>query len=143
MHISIFWNYNISFGTLYLQDVQDVLRALDYVISKGLVDPKKVAVTGGSHGGFLSTHLIGQVLIQTICANFSLNNCQALIIMLVQRWKLYEYFIKFQDKPKKQNKCSDVLYAFIACIRVGGIWICHCFKLLMQCARKYEICMWH
>lgn len=42
------------------QDVADVLRALDLVIAKGLVDAKKVAVLGGSHGGFLSAHLIGQ-----------------------------------------------------------------------------------
>ncbi|XP_072978662.1 acylamino-acid-releasing enzyme 1 [Typha angustifolia] len=42
------------------QDVQDVLTALDYVIDKGLVDASKVAVLGGSHGGFLTTHLIGQ-----------------------------------------------------------------------------------
>lgn len=44
-----------------LQDVNDVLTALDHVISKKLADPSKVAVLGGSHGGFLTTHLIGQV----------------------------------------------------------------------------------
>ncbi|XP_020244882.1 acylamino-acid-releasing enzyme 1-like isoform X2 [Asparagus officinalis] len=42
------------------QDVNDVLTALDYAIEKGLVDASKVAVLGGSHGGFLTTHLIGQ-----------------------------------------------------------------------------------
>lgn len=48
--------------TLYFeQDVNDVLAAIDYVIDMGLADPSKIAVTGGSHGGFLTTHLIGQV----------------------------------------------------------------------------------
>ncbi|MCO5570642.1 hypothetical protein L7F22_024369 [Adiantum nelumboides] len=42
------------------QDVADVLRALDLVVAKGLADSEKVAVLGGSHGGFLSAHLIGQ-----------------------------------------------------------------------------------
>nr|XP_019709014.1 acylamino-acid-releasing enzyme 1 isoform X1 [Elaeis guineensis] len=47
-------------GKVGTQDVNDVLAALDYVTGKGLVDVSKVAVLGGSHGGFLSTHLIGQ-----------------------------------------------------------------------------------
>jgi acylaminoacyl-peptidase len=46
----------------YKQDVNDVLTALDLVIKRGLIDPSRVAVVGGSHGGFLTTHLIGQVL---------------------------------------------------------------------------------
>lgn len=44
-----------------LQDVNDVLAAIDHVIGKGLADPSKISVLGGSHGGFLTTHLIGQV----------------------------------------------------------------------------------
>ncbi|KAJ8627118.1 hypothetical protein MRB53_020425 [Persea americana] len=47
-------------GKVGSQDVGDVLAALDYVIERGLADPSKVAVLGGSHGGFLTTHLIGQ-----------------------------------------------------------------------------------
>ncbi|KAB8112754.1 hypothetical protein EE612_051449, partial [Oryza sativa] len=47
-------------GNIGSQDVNDVLTALDFVIKKGLIDASKVAVVGGSHGGFLTTHLIGQ-----------------------------------------------------------------------------------
>ncbi|KAJ3673879.1 hypothetical protein LUZ60_005871 [Juncus effusus] len=47
-------------GKIGSQDVNDVLGALDYVTEKGLIDGNKVAVVGGSHGGFLTTHLIGQ-----------------------------------------------------------------------------------
>lgn len=43
------------------QDVNDVLTAIDHVIDLGLASPSKIAVLGGSHGGFLTTHLIGQV----------------------------------------------------------------------------------
>jgi len=47
-------------GKVGSQDVQDCLMALDYVINEGLIDASKVAVVGISHGGFLTTHLIGQ-----------------------------------------------------------------------------------
>jgi acylaminoacyl-peptidase len=48
-------------GNVGHQDVGDVLTALDHVIENGLANPAKVAVIGGSHGGFLTSHLIGQV----------------------------------------------------------------------------------
>lgn len=51
---------------MLLQDVSDVLTALDYVIDKKLADPSKIFVVGGSHGGFLTTHLIGQVKVHFI-----------------------------------------------------------------------------
>ncbi|KAG0451098.1 hypothetical protein HPP92_026601 [Vanilla planifolia] len=47
-------------GKIGSQDVNDVLSALNFAIERGLVDESKVAVLGGSHGGFLTTHLIGQ-----------------------------------------------------------------------------------
>lgn len=47
-------------GKVGSQDVNDVLTAIEHVISKQLVDPSKITVLGGSHGGFLTAHLIGQ-----------------------------------------------------------------------------------
>ncbi|KAI8561214.1 hypothetical protein RHMOL_Rhmol04G0320800 [Rhododendron molle] len=47
-------------GKVGSQDVNDVLTAIDHAIDMGLADPSKVSVLGGSHGGFLTTHLIGQ-----------------------------------------------------------------------------------
>lgn len=48
-------------GRVGSQDVNDVLAAIDHVIGMGLADPSKIAAVGISHGGFLTTHLIGQV----------------------------------------------------------------------------------
>ncbi|CAM8918225.1 unnamed protein product [Rhodiola kirilowii] len=47
-------------GNIGTQDVNDVLAAVDHVIHLGLADASRISVLGGSHGGFLSTHLIGQ-----------------------------------------------------------------------------------
>ncbi|OIW07711.1 hypothetical protein TanjilG_19654 [Lupinus angustifolius] len=47
-------------GRVGSQDVNDVLSAIDHVINLGLASPSKITVTGISHGGFLTTHLIGQ-----------------------------------------------------------------------------------
>ncbi|MCE0481374.1 hypothetical protein HAX54_039076 [Datura stramonium] len=41
-------------GKIGSQDVNDVLAAIDHVIEKGLADPSKIAVLGGSYGGFLT-----------------------------------------------------------------------------------------
>uniref|UniRef100_A0A3B4UTK7 Acylamino-acid-releasing enzyme n=1 Tax=Seriola dumerili TaxID=41447 RepID=A0A3B4UTK7_SERDU len=48
-------------GQIGNQDVKDVQRAVLTVLQSDLtLDPKRLAVIGGSHGGFLSCHLVGQ-----------------------------------------------------------------------------------
>uniref|UniRef100_A0A3P9L8J5 Acylamino-acid-releasing enzyme n=1 Tax=Oryzias latipes TaxID=8090 RepID=A0A3P9L8J5_ORYLA len=48
-------------GNIGSQDVKDVQRAvLAALWSDEALDPKRVAVIGGSHGGFLCCHLVGQ-----------------------------------------------------------------------------------
>ncbi|XP_056241966.1 S9 family peptidase isoform X1 [Seriola aureovittata] len=48
-------------GQIGNQDVKDVQRAVLTVLQSDLtLDPKRLAVIGGSHGGFLSCHLAGQ-----------------------------------------------------------------------------------
>ena len=50
------------------QDVDDCMACLDAAVSAGLVDPARTAVVGGSHGGFLAAHLIGQFPDRFYCA---------------------------------------------------------------------------
>ena len=38
---------------------QDIMNAVDYMIDKGLVDPKRMAATGGSYGGFMVSWIAG------------------------------------------------------------------------------------
>uniref|UniRef100_A0A3B3R6Q7 acylaminoacyl-peptidase n=1 Tax=Paramormyrops kingsleyae TaxID=1676925 RepID=A0A3B3R6Q7_9TELE len=47
-------------GNVGDQDVRDVQHAVESLIKLGEIDEQKVAVSGGSHGGFLACHLIGQ-----------------------------------------------------------------------------------
>ncbi|BFZ08835.1 hypothetical protein BsWGS_11875 [Bradybaena similaris] len=47
-------------GTIGTQDVRDVESAMVEVLAKGVADGNRLLVFGGSHGGFLLTHLIGQ-----------------------------------------------------------------------------------
>ncbi|GKA42209.1 acylamino-acid-releasing enzyme-like protein isoform X1 [Tanacetum coccineum] len=51
---------SITIRRVCLKDVNDVLTAIDHAIDTGLANPSKISVLGGSHGGFLTTHLIGQ-----------------------------------------------------------------------------------
>ncbi|XP_063065004.1 acylamino-acid-releasing enzyme [Engraulis encrasicolus] len=47
-------------GRVGTQDVLDVQYAVESVLTQGCFDEQKVAISGGSHGGFLACHLIGQ-----------------------------------------------------------------------------------
>eukprot|EP00931_Biecheleriopsis_adriatica_P061072 TRINITY_DN36705_c0_g1_i2.p1 TRINITY_DN36705_c0_g1~~TRINITY_DN36705_c0_g1_i2.p1 ORF type:complete len:753 (+),score=117.32 TRINITY_DN36705_c0_g1_i2:8-2266(+) len=47
-------------GKVGCQDVQDCMAALENVLETGDFDDNRVAVVGGSHGGFLTAHLIAQ-----------------------------------------------------------------------------------
>ena len=57
-------------GRIGRQDVCDCLAALDAAIAHGMADASRVAVVGGSHGGFLGAHLIGQAPTRFVSACF-------------------------------------------------------------------------
>jgi dipeptidyl aminopeptidase/acylaminoacyl peptidase len=41
-------------------DLKDVLAAKDFLVASGYVDPKKVGITGGSYGGFMTLMALGK-----------------------------------------------------------------------------------
>ena len=82
-------------------DVKDVIDCIKYLTDKNLVDGSKLVLWGGSHGGFLVTHLSGQY------HNFNFKACIArnpvidISSMLegtdIQDWNYFEAFGK--SKP--------------------------------------------
>ena len=47
-------------GDMGGKDAQDNLAGVDHLIAQGIADPKRIGVTGGSYGGFMSSWLITQ-----------------------------------------------------------------------------------
>jgi dipeptidyl aminopeptidase/acylaminoacyl peptidase len=48
------------FGDIGGAEATDHLSGIDNLVAQGLADPKRLCVTGGSHGGFMTSWLIGQ-----------------------------------------------------------------------------------
>ncbi|KAJ6438379.1 prolyl oligopeptidase family domain-containing protein [Purpureocillium lavendulum] len=48
------------FGDMGGKDVDDYMTGIDHLIELGLVDPKRLGVTGGSYGGYMSAWIITQ-----------------------------------------------------------------------------------
>ncbi|KAJ1295586.1 hypothetical protein BS78_01G234800 [Paspalum vaginatum] len=100
-------------GNIGSQDVNDVLMALDLVTKSGLIDPSRVAVVGGSHGGFLTTHLIGQAP-DTFVAAAARNPVCNLSLMVgttdIPDWCFVEIYGKegkkyFSESPSVDDLC--------------------------------------
>jgi len=52
--------YNAALGEWGLADAKDFLEPLDELVAEGLADPKRLAVTGYSYGGFMTCYLTGR-----------------------------------------------------------------------------------
>jgi dipeptidyl aminopeptidase/acylaminoacyl peptidase len=48
------------YGDLGGSETGDTLSGIDALVKRGIADPKRIGVTGGSHGGFMSSWLITQ-----------------------------------------------------------------------------------
>ncbi|XP_063961640.1 acylamino-acid-releasing enzyme-like isoform X2 [Lytechinus pictus] len=107
-------------GFVGTNDVRDVQTAVEAVLEEGLADPERVAVTGVSHGGFLSTHMIGQYPdFYKVCA---VRNPVTNVAVMpgetdIPSWAMTEAGIDFDFKMvpsaemyAKMFKCSPMAY---------------------------------
>ncbi|CAB9516814.1 Acylamino-acid-releasing enzyme [Seminavis robusta] len=62
-------------------DVKDVVHAVKHVAESGLVDPARLGICGGSHGGFLTGHCIGQYpdLFKAACTRNPVTNIASMM----------------------------------------------------------------
>ena len=62
-------------------DVLDVVHAVNHIAKAGQVDPQRLAICGGSHGGFLTGHCIGQFpdLFKAACMRNPVTNIASMI----------------------------------------------------------------
>lgn len=51
---------NSLLGNIGRQDVDDVQSVVEHIVASGTVNKDKIVLVGGSHGGFLTLHAIGQ-----------------------------------------------------------------------------------
>ena len=67
---------NSLLGNIGINDVEDCGKLTKMVLEKypDLIDERKIGVTGGSHGGFLSGHLIGSIAFRDLYGAASVRN---------------------------------------------------------------------
>lgn len=103
------------------QDVLDIKQALDEVLEKDSFNREKLLVMGGSHGGFLTVHLIGQfpdLFKAAICRNPVINIASMVGSSDIPDWCFietgYEIFnfknLGDPDAYKKMFECSPIKY---------------------------------
>lgn len=107
-------NIESLLGNIGTQDVLDVKHAVDWLIKEGKVDQNRMAVTGGSHGGFLSCHLIGQfpeLFKVAVVRNPVFNLTTLLGTSDIPDWAYTEMGLKFEaNLPMDAEMCS-LLYS--------------------------------
>ncbi len=96
------------------KDSQDILMGLDSVVSEGYIDPERVAVTGGSYGGFMTFWLIGhtarfrcavsEVPVSNLLSFFGTSDIGA-------TWGEMEWEANPWDDPDRLLRHSPLMYA--------------------------------
>lgn len=95
-------------GNIGSQDVADVHQATMEAIEKFNIDPKRVFVKGGSHGGFLTLHLIAQypdVFRAAVARNPVCNIVANAVASDIPDWSYSESGLPFsyKSKPEPEN----------------------------------------
>lgn len=96
------------------KDSEDILLGLDHAIEQGFIDPDRVAVTGGSYGGFMTNWLIGHTprfrcAITEVCVSnlFSFYGTSD----IGATWGELEWGVTPWDDPCKLLRQSPLMYA--------------------------------
>ncbi|MGQ0570469.1 MAG: prolyl oligopeptidase family serine peptidase, partial [Armatimonadota bacterium] len=96
------------------KDSQDILSGLDHAIAQGFIDPERMAVTGGSYGGFMTNWLIGHTsrfrcAITEVCVS-NLHNFYG-TSDIGATWGEVEWGANPWDDPRTLLEHSPVMFA--------------------------------
>lgn len=99
---------NSLIGKIGTQDVADTYQATEEAVSKYNIDPKCVFIKGGSHGGFLTLHLIAQypdMYKAAVARNPVCNIVANTVASDIPDWSYSESGLPFSFslKPKAEN----------------------------------------
>jgi dipeptidyl aminopeptidase/acylaminoacyl peptidase len=114
---------SIGWGSEYLRknirdwgggDYRDLMAGLDVLIKRGLADPDRLVVWGGSYGGFMTNWIVTQAhRFKAAHSEVSISNLQSLwAVSPIGRILCREYFEKTPlEDPEIYRKLSPLTYA--------------------------------
>jgi dipeptidyl aminopeptidase/acylaminoacyl peptidase len=94
-------------------DFPDLMAGIDALLEKGFVDPKRMAVTGGSYGGFMTAWVVGHT--DRFAAAFAQRGVYNLVSFYgttdIPSLVTDEMGVEPWEDPQKLWECSPVAYA--------------------------------
>ena len=112
------WGRGVAFADAVIcdmggKDFQDILYGVDYLVERGLVDGKRMAIAGGSYGGFMAawavtqTHRFKTAIMIAGVSDFHSFHAQS---------RIYDWDMRFLcgnplDQPELYRKHSAITYA--------------------------------
>ncbi len=112
------WGRGVAFADAVMydmggKDLQDLLDGVDYLVNRGLVDGNRVAIGGGSYGGFMSAWAITQTtrfkaaIMSAGVSDFHSFHAQS---------RIFDWDMRFLggnplEHPELYRECSAITYA--------------------------------
>lgn len=93
-------------------DFRDIMAGVDYLVARGIADPARLAIMGGSYGGYMANWAIGQT--DRFAAAISQFGMFSLITSTanseLSRWEIEYLGAPYWEDPEIYRQCSPSTY---------------------------------